>query len=600
MATPNATRNPGLALFVGALVSCAIAIALWTGRGPQADPSSPRGGDAPPVEKPTLEDTLTANMYADNWFEMYVNGELVCVDSIRFMPHNVISVDLLPSYPMTIAVMAKDNADAKTGMEYGNTSIGDGGFVLKFSDGTVSSSAWKAKRVSWGPLNGDAANPRTVHVEIPQGWYAPDFDDREWPDAKEFSEAEVRPKEPFYDHDFEGAAFIWSGDLKLDNTVLFRHTVESPPDGSHPRTFSGLENPNGNEPEVRSPSSEHAGVDESAASAVASVGSALPPDAPEVARAFARFDPEARLRWDDDYLYVESDGVPDHPMMIGITAWQQQVPLPQAYTGSNAWQIPLNPTPAQEPLSAKTNFFRGAIALAVNGVPIFNPIKNDGLTDTLLAGELDQWGGHCGRADDYHYHVAPVHLAQVVGEGQPIAYALDGYPLLGGQEPGASETGELDWLNGHEDHHGNYHYHTTESYPYVNGGFFGAVTERDGQVEPQPRAQPIRPHLPPLPGARITGFTSTKSNEYRLTYELQGKTGRVDYTITDGGEVTFTTVDVSGHTETMTYDPNPDDAPGNPYTAIAAAIAAAISLVLAALGGASFWRRRRRLAEASA
>ena len=37
-------------------------------------------------------------------------------------------------------------------------------------------------------------------------------------------------------------------------------------------------------------------------------------------------------------------------------------------------------------MSAKHHFFRGAIALAVNGVPIFNPIKNDGKTDTLLAG----------------------------------------------------------------------------------------------------------------------------------------------------------------------------------------------------------------------
>ena len=60
-----------------------------------------------------MSDTVKANMYADNWFMLYINGELVAVDSIKFIPHNVVSVDILPTYPMTIAVMAKDNADPR-------------------------------------------------------------------------------------------------------------------------------------------------------------------------------------------------------------------------------------------------------------------------------------------------------------------------------------------------------------------------------------------------------------------------------------------------------------------------------------------------------
>ena len=59
-----------------------------------------------------------------------------------------------------------------------------------------------------------------------------------------------------------------------------------------------------------------------------------------------------------------------------------------------AWRIPLKPVEAKTPLSAKDHFFRGAIALAVNGVPIFNPIKNDGKTDVFLAGELDEFLDH--------------------------------------------------------------------------------------------------------------------------------------------------------------------------------------------------------------
>ena len=127
---------------------------------------------------------------------------------------------------------------------------------------------------------------------------------------------------------------------------------------------------------------------------------------PPQARPFERFSGKVVVRWDAKWLYVESDGMPDHEMMTEITAWQQQVPLPQPYTGDNSWRVPLQPKPAAQPKSAKTAFFRGAIAIAINGVPIFNPIKNDGRTDTYLAGELDLFGGHSGRADDYHYHIA--------------------------------------------------------------------------------------------------------------------------------------------------------------------------------------------------
>ena len=86
---------------------------------------------------------------------------------------------------------------------------------------------------------------------------------------------------------------------------------------------------------------------------------------------FQRFGSKVGTRRDGRYLWVESDGMPTHRMMVGITAWQQQVPLPQPYRGANAWPIPLQPTPAKTPMSAKDNFFRGAIAVAANGIPIF-------------------------------------------------------------------------------------------------------------------------------------------------------------------------------------------------------------------------------------
>ncbi len=186
-----------------------------------------KGGGTPGVVKPSMTDTIRVNVYADNWFMLYVNGRLVAVDPIDFIPHNVVSVDLLPEYPMTIAVMAKDNADPRTGMEYG-TNIGDGGFILKFGDGTVTNASWRAKSFFRGPLNHDTANPKVEHAPIPPNWYAVDFDDSGWGRATEYTEERVNPKEPYYNADFKGAKFIWTGDLDLDNTVIFRTRIEKP------------------------------------------------------------------------------------------------------------------------------------------------------------------------------------------------------------------------------------------------------------------------------------------------------------------------------------------------------------------------------------
>ncbi len=283
-------------------------------------------------------------------------------------------------------------------------------------------------------------------------------------------------------------------------------------------------------------------------------GSAHEAEVPQMAKAFEAFVKLKAIntRWDERYFYVESNGMPSHPMMVGITAWQQQVPLPQKYFGENSWQIPLHPVPAKKPQSAKGNFLRGAIAVAANGIPIFNPLNNRG-DDAFLFGELDEFGGHCGRADDYHYHIAPVHLEKTVGKGLPIAYALDGYPIYGYEEPDGSPVTGLDAFNGHKDKNGNYHYHATNKYPYLNGGFFGEVVERDGQVDPQPRAEPLRPSLPPMRDAKITDFKETKPGSYVLTYDVKGKKGTVSYTLAADGSANFSFTDTSGKTTNETY-----------------------------------------------
>ncbi|MCB1230953.1 MAG: YHYH protein [Verrucomicrobiae bacterium] len=259
---------------------------------------------------------------------------------------------------------------------------------------------------------------------------------------------------------------------------------------------------------------------------------------PTTIEGFAPFVDRLGISWDEQFAYLEGNGLPDHPMMKGITAWQQQVPLPQAYVGENAWRVPLNPTVASEPMMIRGRFLRGAIAIAVNGIPIFNPQNNRGEVAAEI-GELDRWGGHCGRADDYHYHLAPVHLGSVVGKGKPVAFALDGFPILGLMEADGSAPRDLDELHGHEHGGLGYHYHASESYPYVIGGFHGEIVEREGQVDPQPRAQPIRGATPPLRGAEITDFVSTGENSYQLTYTANGETRKIRYRIDPDGTYPF-------------------------------------------------------------
>ena len=276
--------------------------------------------------------------------------------------------------------------------------------------------------------------------------------------------------------------------------------------------------------------------------------------AARIAAAFAPFAPKVKTRADENFFFVESDGIPAHNMMVGITAWQQQVPLPQPYFGDNAWRFSLAPVPAAQPQTIKNHFLRGAIAIAANGIPIFNPQNNRGEISAEI-GELDEWGGHCGRADDYHYHAAPLHLQSVLGKALPIAYALDGYAIYGLTEPDGSQPASLDSFNGHETPTLGYHYHGSLKYPYVNGGFHGEVVERDGQVDPQPRAQGVREALQALRGAKITGFTTKSEKSHNLQYTVGSETRYVNYQINDNASVKFDFVDGRGQVRTETYSP---------------------------------------------
>ena len=259
--------------------------------------------------------------------------------------------------------------------------------------------------------------------------------------------------------------------------------------------------------------------------------------------AFTPFKPHVNTFWDTTYFYVESKGIPTtHGMMVGISnhGWQQQVPIPQCYIGNNSWPIPLNPVMAANPIPVDSiHFTRGAIAIAANGVPIFNVHTNTGV-DSYLDGQLDNYGGHCGRADDYHYHIAPLHLYNHTSISLPCAFGLDGFPVYGSVEPDGTTLQPLDSNNGH--YYGSmYHYHGVSSAPYMIARMAGVVTEdATHQLIPQAAANPVRPALTPLNGALITACSPNPANNgYTLTYTLSGQTDSIVYGWNMSGLYTF-------------------------------------------------------------
>ncbi|MEM9651192.1 MAG: hypothetical protein AAGA65_03790 [Actinomycetota bacterium] len=189
--------------------------------------------------------TFVAEVWADNWFALSVNGEAVGEDSVPITTERSFNAETLTfeaTYPLTIAVEAKDFKETDSGLEYIGTNrqqMGDGGFILQITDeatGTVvaaTSDAWRVLVVHEAPLNKDcedAAEPDTAceHriVDTPTDWTGTDFDDSTWANAVEWSASDVGPKDGYDEIGWSSSArLIWGTDLESDNTVLARFTV---------------------------------------------------------------------------------------------------------------------------------------------------------------------------------------------------------------------------------------------------------------------------------------------------------------------------------------------------------------------------------------
>ncbi len=194
---------------------------------------------------------------------------------------------------------------------------------------------------------------------------------------------------------------------------------------------------------------------------------------------------------DGTYVTIKTTGTPDHKSVYYPTT----NPLYENFSGttfggntfsknpnsiltqSYSFKIPINPNEA----TTKQPTPLGPIGVTVNGVPFFNQYAgpNQPLTGEVVS--FDQSWGHPAPGGMYHYHVEPTYLTRIkLSKSSLIGFLLDGFPVYGPEENGQLvSNAALDAYHGHKSATsdyptGIYHYHITDTDPYINGsGFFG-------------------------------------------------------------------------------------------------------------------------------
>lgn len=217
------------------------------------------------VEIDPTGELITAYIFADNYFELYVNGTPVGKDAIPFTQFNSHILKFRVNTPYTLAMKLVDweenlglGSESNQGAAY---HPGDGGMVAVFKDEientvAVTSSDWKAQTFYTAPIK-DLACPSEsgttrytsgcdtegvsdgseyfgLHWPLLSDWMNESFDDSDWPSATTFTNATIgvdnKPSftnfTDIFDDPAQDAQFIWSTNVILDNLVIVRYTVE--------------------------------------------------------------------------------------------------------------------------------------------------------------------------------------------------------------------------------------------------------------------------------------------------------------------------------------------------------------------------------------
>ncbi len=211
-------------------------------------------------------EVITAYIFADNYFEMYINGVPVGKDNVPFTQFNSNIVRFKVNRPFTIAMLLVDWEERLgVGCETNGAftyHCGDGGMVGVFKDASnniiaKTGSDWKAQTFYTAPImnltcpsevgtsrlssNCSTADSNAgttyygLHWARPTNWTQVSFDDSLWPAASLYANATIgvdnKPAYTNFTNIFDDisndAQFIWSKNVILDNEVIVRKTVSS-------------------------------------------------------------------------------------------------------------------------------------------------------------------------------------------------------------------------------------------------------------------------------------------------------------------------------------------------------------------------------------
>lgn len=240
-------RSTVLMLAILGLAACSSSSETATTSNPSTI-SAPSVAEAEPtstVAASSQISTFTAEVWADNWFALYVNGELVGEDSVPITTErsfNAETITFTASYPLTIAMITKDFKETDSGLEYigePNQQMGDGGFVAQFTDTSTgeivatTNGDWRGLVIQTAPLNVEcekSADPDTdcqfETLDEPVNWTSSNFDDSSWANATSYLADEVGVKDGYNEIMWDSTAeIIWGPNLNTNNTILWRTRI---------------------------------------------------------------------------------------------------------------------------------------------------------------------------------------------------------------------------------------------------------------------------------------------------------------------------------------------------------------------------------------
>ena len=219
--------------------------------------------DVPIVNIDDEGEVITAYFFGDNYFEFFVNGEIVAVDPVPYWPFNTSAVRFRAKKPFIAGVKMIDWAE---NLGIGSETMrgvpfhtGDGGFIAVFknTDGdtiATTDESWRVQPYYMSPLSDpsciedgrdstkcdvppkeQADQGYGAHWSIPENWGQAGYDDSAWQNATLYTNEEIGGSLRFksyqnftglFDDPGADAEFIWSKNLLLDNVVLARKSFK--------------------------------------------------------------------------------------------------------------------------------------------------------------------------------------------------------------------------------------------------------------------------------------------------------------------------------------------------------------------------------------